>query len=48
MSIRELTALVLLYRACPDEGVKRRVLEMLPELTELAEVLVPFRPHQVP
>lgn len=35
MTIRELAVLVLLYRACPDEALRRRVLKTLPELGEL-------------
>lgn len=37
MTLRETTALVLLFRACPDEALKRKVLGLLPELGELVE-----------
>lgn len=33
MSLRELTALVLLYRACGDESLRQRVLELVPDLS---------------
>lgn len=37
MTLRETTALVLLFRACQDEALKRKILGLLPELGELVE-----------
>jgi hypothetical protein len=37
MTIHEVTALVLLYRACQDEDLQRRVLRLVPDLAELVD-----------
>jgi hypothetical protein len=34
MTIREALAMMKLYRACPDEAVRTRALELVPELAE--------------
>jgi hypothetical protein len=47
MTLREVTALCLLYRACPDADVKRRVLGLIPELEELV-VVVPGPDDPIP
>lgn len=41
MTPAQLTALVLLYRACPDEALCRRVLALVPGLDELVVVTEP-------
>lgn len=48
MTLREVQALLLLYRACADEAVRRRVLALLPELGDLVgEIEVPQIEHRV-
>ncbi len=49
MTLREVTALVLLYRACEDGDTKRKVLRLIPELEELVgiEVVVPTGAREV-
>jgi hypothetical protein len=39
MNIREITALILLYRACRDAALRARVDQLVPELANLAEVI---------
>ena len=34
MTLREIQVILLLYRACTDEGARRRALALLPELGE--------------
>lgn len=38
MTLREMTALLILYRACTDEGARRKVRGMLPELEEIVTI----------
>jgi hypothetical protein len=38
VTLREATALVLLYHACGDEGTRRRALELVPDLGELVDM----------
>ncbi len=37
MNIREFTALIRLYQACPDAVVRARAVELVPELAEWGE-----------
>jgi hypothetical protein len=52
VTVREATALMLLYRACEDEALRRKVATLVPELPECAgEVERPppvKRPYQRP
>lgn len=38
MTLREMTALLILYRSCTDEGARRKVQGMLPELEEIVTI----------
>ncbi len=46
MTVRELTCLVRLFQACADPALRRRAMELVPELAEWDKPIVE-RPHVV-